>query len=258
MKSKRLIVGVIVLAAACVLFYVFWPRNNAPIAVDNGDTQGSQAPVLAGKSPDGEVVGGVRRPSGSIESSGGQEKADGDRAGEFDYGESPAVALDANPQVASVARAIANREKDPVSYQASVSALAPQLSFDATKYRNDKDYRQEYLESAQPARVFNPAQPGEGVVRLSRVGTPLRRVIQGDSTKLRVRAVAGMPVTFSSFDLGAFSNQLTTMTVEASSDGVAEAEFFATTGTIANVNILASSPVTSGQVKFVVDISLPQ
>jgi len=82
-------------------------------------------------------------------------------------------------------------------------------------------------------------------------------VVQGEAVRLAVQAVPESPVTFTSFDLGQFSNQLTTITVLADENGVASTEFLATPGTINDVNILAASPMASGQVKFVVNVSLP-
>ena len=63
-----------------------------------------------------------------------------------------------------------------------------------------------------------------------------------------------MPVTFTSFDLGAFQNKLTSITVQADIDGFAEVTFIATEGTIADCKILASCPETSGRIKFIVNI----
>jgi len=64
----------------------------------------------------------------------------------------------------------------------------------------------------------------------------------------------GAPVTFTSFDCGAFSNLLTSITVTADTDGVATATFLATPGTLNETNILAASPLCSGQVNFSVTI----
>jgi hypothetical protein len=66
-----------------------------------------------------------------------------------------------------------------------------------------------------------------------------------------------MPCTFSSFDLGHFQNQLTSVSVAANDQGVAEVDFFGAPGTINEVKILASSPVTSGQIRFIVNVKKP-
>ena len=56
---------------------------------------------------------------------------------------------------------------------------------------------------------------------------------------------------------GGFENLLTAQTVQANAQGIAEVTFEATPGTIEDVNILAGSPVASGQVKFVVNVQMP-
>jgi len=63
-----------------------------------------------------------------------------------------------------------------------------------------------------------------------------------------------MPVTFTSFDLGRFENDLASITVQAGKDGLAKCTFTGSVGTIGKVNILASCPETSGQVKFIIEI----
>ena len=81
---------------------------------------------------------------------------------------------------------------------------------------------------------------------------------QGQSIPLRVRATPGAPVTFTSFDLGQFENQLTSITVQADKQGIATARFVGSSGTINDVNILVASPVNSGQAKFAVNVVLPR
>jgi len=73
-----------------------------------------------------------------------------------------------------------------------------------------------------------------------------------------VRATPGAPVTFTSFDLGQFENQLTSITVRADDKGIATARFIGSPGTINDVNILVASPVNSGQAKFAVNVVLPR
>lgn len=83
-------------------------------------------------------------------------------------------------------------------------------------------------------------------------------VLQGEPVPLKVRTIPNAPVTFTSFDLGSFSNRLTSITVAADKDGVATAQFTGTPGTYNDVNILAASPMTSGQVKFVITVIVPK
>ena len=62
------------------------------------------------------------------------------------------------------------------------------------------------------------------------------------------------PVTFTSFDGGAFQNLLTSITVQADERGLASAQMTGTTGVLGDVHILAGSPVDSGQARFVVNV----
>jgi hypothetical protein len=113
-----------------------------------------------------------------------------------------------------------------------------------------------YLDVAEPGRVFQTKQPGAGVARVKAASPLFQRVEQGQSVTLSVASVAKMPVTFTSFDLGRFENQLTTETVEADESGVAKVKFFGMPGTINDVKIMAASPVAAGQVRFVVNVTL--
>lgn len=80
---------------------------------------------------------------------------------------------------------------------------------------------------------------------------------QGASIRLEVQGRPEAPVTFTSFDLGAFQNQLTSITVAADEQGIAQAEFTGTPGTVEDVNILVGSPMASGQVQFRVRVLPP-
>ena len=165
------------------------------------------------------------------------------------YGHVVPVAPDANPQVKSVVEARLSG-KNP---ERLTPFLAPQ-PFDAKSYEADPE---KYLSVVEPGRVFQTAQPGAKVPQLNPRGSLLRSMIQGDTVTLEVLAPAGAPVTFTSFDLGAFENKLTSMTVKADKRGLASVKFTATPGTIGNCSILAGCPVASGQVRFMMDIHLP-
>lgn len=208
------------------------------------------------------ILGGLERPVVDLTKEQAESDArhtSGDGAeGDWDYGQTPPVKPDANEQVASVYKAVQNRERDTKSYAKAVSGLAKPDAFDKIKYANDEDYRQAYLSHPQPSRVFQTAPPGPGVPRLRRMTPPYRQVVQGETTQLKVRAIPGAPVTFTSFDLGRFENELTSITVEADAAGFAEVAFWGPPGTIDDANILIASPVTSGQVKLIVNITRPQ
>lgn len=206
------------------------------------------------------IAGGVERPASDLESPerAGQVTDEAAQNEGFPYGKNPAVPIDANVQVVAVADAIKNRKQDPRAYAKAVSSHALADAFDQAKYESDEDYRESYVKNPQPSRVFQTAQPGPGVPQLRRMTVPYQKVVQGESTELKVRAVPGAPVTFTSFDLGRFDNELTSITVEADALGDARVNFQGTPGTIDDVNILAASPVTSGQVKLVVHVVLPE
>jgi hypothetical protein len=165
----------------------------------------------------------------------------------FDYGKTEPVKGNTNPQVRSVAEAL--RDKN---HPERLSPLIPPKPFNLEAYKQNP---KAYLDVVEPGRVFQSAQPAKDVPRLRPLSPQLQEVAQGKSIKLKVQATPNYPVTFTSFDLGRFSNQLTSMTVEANEVGVAEVEFIGAPGTINEVNILASSPMTSGQVKYIVNVT---
>ena len=166
----------------------------------------------------------------------------------LDYGRTRPISEDLNSQVASVAEALATD-----AYPERLSALIQPQEFDRFAYLQNP---QDYLDTVEPGRVFQSAQPEESP-RIQRLSPSYVQLKQGERTPLKVRVEPNMPVTFTSFDLGAFENQLTSITVQANQSGVAETSFIAASGTIADVNILAASPTTSGRVKFIVNIQTP-
>jgi len=127
--------------------------------------------------------------------------------------------------------------------------------FDREAFEKDPEA---YLNTVEPGRVFQPAQPGPNVKRLAALSPRLQHVVQGESVYLEVGGVPGMPVTFTSFDMGVFDNELNSTTVRADDRGRARVKFASTPGTINDINILAASPVTSGQVKYIVNVRLPE
>lgn len=198
------------------------------------------------------MVGGVRRKASDVRPAkrpAEPKEGAAEAKSPFDYGRTPRVSPDANPQVKSVAEAI--REK---KHPERVSVLIRPPPFDAKAFQADPA---KYLGVVEPGRVFQTAQPGPKVPVLRPVGQSYREAVQGEVVPLRVKAPPGSPVTFTSFDLGAFENQLTSITVQADKQGVAEAKFRGTPGTIEEVHILAGSPEASGQVRFVVNVQRP-
>ena len=193
------------------------------------------------------VVGGVRRPLADVEPS---KQPEPKPSPILDYGVISPVPADRNPQVASVAQALQEKK-----HPERLSVLIQPRSFERAAFEKDP---QTYLNTIEPGRVFQPAQPGAGVPRLSSHSPRLQRVVQGESVYLEVGGVSGMPVTFTSFDLGAFDNDLNSITVRADERGRARVKFTATPGTINDIHILAASPVTSGQMRYLVNVRLPE
>jgi len=162
------------------------------------------------------------------------------------YGMTEAVDTNANPQVASVAEALKSSK-----YPERLSPLIQPKAFDRVAFEKDP---LSYLQVIEPGRVFQALNPAVGVPVIQRISESFVVIQQLEKTVLKVKAIPFMPVTFTSFDLGSFQNKLTSITVQADKEGLAEAAFFAAEGTIADCNILASCPVTSGRIKFIVNI----
>jgi hypothetical protein len=248
-KAGWAAVGLLVLVGACVYF----------ASRDREDQNGLQVRAPQQGAPDRGAdpqpkdwidVGGVRRPPQDVAKPAAEPAAEAkpDRD-PFDYGTTKSIPADFSPEVKAVADAVRER-RNPERY----SVLATPPKFDAQAYAANPAA---YLTTIEPGRVFHPAQPGKGVKRLGALSASRQRVAQGKSVRLRVGAPPKAPVTFTSFDLGEFSNRLTSITVAADERGVAAVDFFGTSGTVENVNILAASPVTSGQVRFLVYVEWP-
>ena len=167
------------------------------------------------------------------------------------YGEGPVqpVSGNANPQVASVVEAARTGQ-----YPERLSPWIIPVSFDKAAYQQDP---RAYLDIVEPGRVYATAEPSKDVPVLKPAGRRFFHIKQNETIELAVRSLPGAPVTFTSFDMGAFENGVTSMSVAADDRGVARVRFIAVAGTIADVSILAGSPLASGQVKFTVSIESP-
>ena len=259
--SRKRQLSVVLLVAACALVIIALTVDVGPDRDDSPPNQtaaddGPKIRVPDTSGPIGEAkpgyanIGGVYRPESDV-------RMGKDRPGKRDDmgndvpnpGFSPPVEPDANPQVASVAAALKDR-KNPARFSSFVRATP----FDAEIYKSDP---QSYLSVVEPGRVFQPAQPGPDVKRIAEASGLYHRITQGESITLAVKADAGSAVTFTSFGLGSFENQLTSITVAADDQGLAQAPFTATPGTIDDIRILAASPVNSGQAQFTVNVALP-
>lgn len=164
------------------------------------------------------------------------------------YGVTQPVAGDLNPNVRSVVEA-AQSGKHPERL-ATLIAPAP---FDAQRFAANP---QAYVDVVEPGRVFQSAQPGADIPVLRSLSSTNLTMAQDGQVVLRVRTQPLAPVTFTSFDLGRFSNQLVSQTVLADAHGVAATMFSAGPGTIDGVHVLAGSPMASGQVRFDIHVTL--
>ena len=169
-------------------------------------------------------------------------------------GFSPAIESNTNQSVALVGDALRTRG-NPERF----SSFVVSDNFEINRFRaSPSEYAAEYARTVEPGRVFSPAQPAEGTTVLRRIGQRRHDVRQGEAVRLLVQATPNAPVTFSSQGLGQFDNLLTSITVIAdATTGKAEAIFRATGGTVDLIGVLAASPVTSGQVRFTLNVKVP-
>jgi hypothetical protein len=246
------------LFGACALgvYFLNWQSDAPAVATNAKDAALGDAPetvTQAATPATGRVViGGIERNSTDVRTS--PASSSGKREPpEKRQGFSPAVDPEANPQVSLVSAALRARE-NPERFN---SFIVPK-NFDAEAFKNDPaGYAATYASIVEPGRVFAPAQPGEGIVPLKADSKRFHRVKQGEAVRLSVKATPFAPVSFWSEDLGQFENELTSITSVAGEDGIATANFTASGGTIDEVHLLAASPVTSGQVAFIVSVKVP-
>jgi hypothetical protein len=164
------------------------------------------------------------------------------------YGQSQPMDL-SHPQAKSVAEALRTG-----THPERLSPLIPARKFDRAAFLANPD---DYMSVAEPGRVFQAAPAGTNVPALVAL-TPRRvNVDQGSAVTLSVKAEAGMPVTFTSFDGGLFGNGFVSQTVITGADGKASVSYRGVEGTIANSQILASCPTCSGQARFTVFTRVP-
>ena len=213
------------------------PDDDAP--VKHADVPGHRAP---GAATPAAITATDTAPGSSASAPGGQPAA-----AEPDLvGSTPAVPGDANANVRSVVEAALSG-----THPERLTPLIAPAPYDHQRFLANP---QAYLDVVEPGRVFQSAQPGEGVLQLDLVGDAVATIPQGGHTTLRVRTVPLAPVTFTSFECGAFANRLTSTTVRADAQGIASAEFTAPPGTLNDVTILAGSPLASGQINFCVTV----
>jgi len=114
-----------------------------------------------------------------------------------------------------------------------------------------------YLDLVEPGRVWDVGDPSKGAKDLLPKGQQVFDIKPLGTIKLAVQAEQLAPVTFTTFDFGTFSNQMTSITVRADKEGVATVDYTAIQGTTGDVDILAASPLSAGQVNFKVTVVKP-
>lgn len=196
-------------------------------------------------------VGGVKRPTRDVAFNKTSTKPVVSEKSVLPHpGNTPAVPKDAHPDVKALFAELAKEKPDP----AAISSLFAPESFDQKAYKADKA---SWLSQIRPGRAFQSAQPGPEVEPIETETGVFQNVVQGEKVILEAKVTPGAPVTFYTPQVGEFSNRLTTQSVEAAEDGIARATYTATAGTLGLVDIVAASPVHSGQLRYRVRVSLP-
>jgi hypothetical protein len=162
----------------------------------------------------------------------------------------PRLTGEENSQVAGLMAELAN----PQATQTARSKYFKPEAFDPEAYRADPEA---WLSKVRPARAFYPAQPAPDVTPLATLSRTFQKILQGEKVVLRVKADPGMPVAFYTPQVGHFDNLLTTYTVAADDGGIATATYVAGPGSYGLVDILAASPVHSGQIQYRIQVELP-
>ena len=166
-------------------------------------------------------------------------------------GRLPTLKGDENPQVERHFKEL-KQEDAPKAARSSMFLPEP---FDKASYFANPE---EYLQKIRPGRVFQAAAPGPDVKPLVATSKKLQTLLQGESSLINVRtSEPEYPVTFYAPDGGEFSNRLKSITVASDKDGIARAQYKATSGTKGLMNVIAAGPLNSGQAKFAIRVLLP-
>jgi hypothetical protein len=129
--------------------------------------------------------------------------------------------------------------------------------FDADLYANDPQYKQTYLATVEPGRVWESAPGGAGTPTLRADGSTRVLGVGGNPSVLRVRGTPNAPVTFYCTGEGYFTNNgRNVVTVEADTSGKSEVSFVPRAG--GRVPVLVGSPAAVGQVRFLVQVGAGQ
>lgn len=143
--------------------------------------------------------------------------------------------------------------QNPKENSGSISIVGKREKFDLEKFKENPKY---YLDTVEPGRAFDAANPGVGIAPIERIGNSSLRTKQNDTVKLEAKVDSNMPVSFTAFDGGHFQNGLGFITVQADSSGNAYVEFTPTEGVINQARVRAASPVNSGTLQWNVFVEL--
>lgn len=197
-------------------------------------------------------VGDVDRPKRDVEFSSSTKPTVSIKSPLPYPGRAPAADVKSSPEAAALLAELNQDERVPKSAR---SALFAPAKFDPEQYKQDPA---KWLSQIRPGRVFQPSQPSDDVKPISSDSPGFQDVLQGERVTLTANVSPGSAVSFYTPEVGDFGNGLTTRSVAADKQGVARVTYTATRGTLGVVNILAASPVHSGQLRFRVRVSLPQ
>jgi hypothetical protein len=183
----------------------------------------------------------------------------------------PMLAKGQNPQMDSVIEAMETKK-----YPERLSPLIQPVPFDIDAWRDDPKVYQyqdqsavssaqqtqsgfrlvslqsssgEYLDIAEPGRIYDVAQPVEQVKPLTTASASNFEMFDGEAVRLGVKTEPFGVATFTAFGVGRFDNGLLTMTVQADENGIATAIYVTSTGPELS-EVVAGSPMTSGTVRF--------
>jgi hypothetical protein len=229
---RRIVIGAALLVGALGAGWLIRPDVGA--GTGGSRAEGAAAAVTARGGPGAAVVArGAPQARGASAVQGGEVM--------------PAVLTQAEANARSVVEAVQTGD-----HPERLNPLVPARPFDRAAFEADP---QAYLDVVEPGRVWQTAGGAPGVKALRPAGVAYTELPPGGTAMLEVDGEPFAPVTFTSFDMGAFDNGLASITVRADQGGRARATFTAIAGTIDLVNILAGSPLAVGQAKLVVRVT---
>ena len=133
-----------------------------------------------------------------------------------------------------------------------IDGHADHPSFNRAAYLREP---QIYCAAVEPARCSAVAQTSPDVPLLAAIGGTGFVVAPQHAVTLSIQTDPGMPVSLTSFGLGTFQgSNVSAVTVRSDANGVAQAVFQVTDGTVGNCLITAGSPVRAGTVQFLIRV----